>query len=144
METRFEAKVDKELESLNQEMRNITAKYIQVTNDRYHGNNINTPIARTEMLGKHFGLVESKLESIENAVGITLNANAGDDDEDRKRLKEKLKEALEIEAKNSRVLSDEKEPWMEYIFGICERDGRVGKRGSRCSLYLFLVASPIH
>ena len=60
-------------------------------------------------------------------------AGAGDK-EDCKRLKEKLKGALELEqSRRSQLPGDQsRETWMEYIFGICKPDGRVGKQGSRC------------
>ncbi len=57
----------------------------------------------------------------------------GDDDDDRKRIKERLKEAVECDKRaRSRVVTDvTRESWFEYIFGICEPDRRVGKQGSR-------------
>ena len=81
-----------------------------------------------------------RLERIAVAVGTNLSdlrgaAKAGDDDEDRKRLKEKLKAALESEAKGRhgvhRNVNATRTDWLEYIFGICKPDRRVGKLGSR-------------
>ena len=84
-----------------------------------------------EKVEEKFQTIDNKLASIAGAVGVELKASAGDDDEDRKRLKEKLKEALKNDKKHPRRTDVEKEPWMEYIFGICKSDGRVGKKGSR-------------
>jgi hypothetical protein len=65
--------------------------------------------------------------------------------EDRKRLKEKLKSAFEavqlaggaggggralLGARGGRPPA---KPWLEYVFGICPPDQRIGKRGSRCA-----------
>jgi hypothetical protein len=76
--------------------------------------------------------MDRKLEKIAASMGIRGGANAGDDEEDRKRLKEKLKYAIELD-KRSRIRSvvSEAEVWLEYIFGICTPDQRTGKRGSR-------------
>ena len=49
--------------------------------------------------------------------------------DERKRLKERLKEA--VKAKDSTEMADKSSSWMEYIFGICKADGRLGKEGSR-------------
>jgi hypothetical protein len=60
--------------------------------------------------------------------------------EDRKRLKEKLKVALESESQGGLqglqrfAFADPdraKEEWLEYFFGICKPDRRNGKQGSR-------------
>jgi ElaB/YqjD/DUF883 family membrane-anchored ribosome-binding protein len=73
--------------------------------------------------------LDKKIERIAGAVGVLFTGGGhGDDNEDRKRLKEKLKAALE---RQTRTIVAEQEEWMEYIFGICKPDGRVGKRGSR-------------
>jgi hypothetical protein len=80
------------------------------------------------------GLSESigkKLERIAYALGIrNLNVvdNSADDAEDRKRLIEKLKSAFE--SSRQKKFSD-KEKWLDYLFGICKPDQRIGKRGSR-------------
>ena len=92
------------------------------------------------------GLAESmsrKLERIALALGVrNLNAvdNGGDDAEDRKRLMEKLKSAFDND-RRSRLgaTGTERERWLEYVFGICKPDQRIGKRGSRCCALL-----PIH
>ena len=50
---------------------------------------------------------------------------------DRKRMKERLKETLEL--KKKRLRRDSLQTgWLEYLFGICEADGRIGKARSRC------------
>ena len=75
-----------------------------------------------------FGL-EKRLDRIASAVGVKTN---GEEDDDRKRLKEKLKQAIERD-KRSRVrkIESEQAMWLEYIFGICKADRHFGKRGSR-------------
>ena len=78
--------------------------------------------------------MDKKLEKITASMGLRSGANMGDDEEDRKRLKEKLKLAIELD-KRSRIRNvvSKGEVWMEYIFGICSPDQRIGKRGSRYS-----------
>jgi hypothetical protein len=76
--------------------------------------------------------IEKTLASIADAVCAHATDRSQEDAEDRKRLKERLKEALEKSTSSREKNSDgEKENWMEYIFGICNPDGRVGKEGSR-------------
>ncbi len=77
--------------------------------------------------------LDRKLNMIAEAVGVRVRAKEEEDAEDRKRLKERLKEALALE-KTHRLRSidqDEKEGWVEYFFGIVQPNGRVGKMGSR-------------
>ena len=78
--------------------------------------------------------LERKLDLIAAAVCVREIDTSEKDAEDRKRLKERLKEALE-QSTRSRLknMEDIKESWIEYIFGICKPDGRVGKEGSRQS-----------
>jgi hypothetical protein len=82
--------------------------------------------------------LSKKLERIAYALGIrNLNVvdKSGDDSEDRKRLKEKLKAAFDIDRRSNmrtHVVVSVKEKWLDYIFGICKPDQRIGKRGSRC------------
>ena len=76
-----------------------------------------------------------RLGAIAHAVGASSRADGGDEDEDEncKRLKERLKGAMELEG-NLHALSpghQERATWMEYIFGICKPDGRIGEMGSR-------------
>jgi hypothetical protein len=77
-------------------------------------------------------IIDKKLGQISASLGIKSGANEGDDEEDRRRLKEKLKAAIEVD-RRSRVLTivSRSEVWLEYIFGICSPDQRLGKRGSR-------------
>jgi hypothetical protein len=79
--------------------------------------------------------LEKKLDRIASAVGVKTNE---DEDDDRKRLKEKLKHAIERD-KRSRVrkIESEQAKWLEYIFGICKADQRCGKRGSRLVGYVW-------
>ncbi len=77
--------------------------------------------------------IDRKLHMIADAVGVRMQAKEEEDAEDRKRLKERLKEALALE-KMDRVNGKhegEGEDWLEFIFGICRPNGRVGKMGSR-------------
>ncbi len=129
MERRFEAQFEKEMESINKRLVDITAKRSEIEVARHLGEH--TTDATKEIVVNHVGVLERKLESIEKAVGITLCTSAGDDDEDRKRLKERLKEALEAEQKERQGRSTERETWLEYIFGICKQNRRAGKVGSR-------------
>jgi hypothetical protein len=75
--------------------------------------------------------IERHVQRIAGSMGLYGGVSIGDDNEDRKRLKEKLKAALD---RQTRTIVQEQEDWIEYIFGICKPDGRVGKRGSRCCL----------
>ncbi len=74
------------------------------------------------------------LDLMSGALGVKMGvANVGDDAEDRKRLKEKLKDAVEKDKRDRfRKIESEQEVWLEYIFGICKSDLRTGKHGSRC------------
>jgi hypothetical protein len=76
--------------------------------------------------------VERRLDNIAHAVGIRSAVSAGDDDEDRKRLKMRLKEALAIQNANERVSTSTPEGYLEYFFGIRPPNSRIGKQGSRC------------
>ena len=76
--------------------------------------------------------VNRQVELIAGVVCVKGGANSGDDEEDRRRLKEKLKTALDLD-KRKRVQTKltNQEKWLEFIFGICKPDVRFGKRGSR-------------
>ena len=79
-----------------------------------------------------FGAIDRKLEQIAIAMGVRGVSNEGDDEEDRKRLKEKLKQAIEADRRSRvRPIISRGEMWLEYVFGICRPDQRLGKRGSR-------------
>jgi hypothetical protein len=82
-----------------------------------------------------FGMINMKLEQISTYLGVNSSVKEGDDEEDRRRLKEKLKAAIEVDRRN-RVLTivSRSEVWLEYIFGICSPDQRIGKSGSRCQV----------
>ena len=83
-------------------------------------------------LDTKIGEVNKMLERIAVAVGVKIGGNEGDDEEDRKRLKEKLKVAIELDRRTRvHTIVSSREVWLEYIFGICSPDKRVGKRGSR-------------
>jgi hypothetical protein len=57
----------------------------------------------------------------------------GCDSDDRKRLKERLKGAIEQDRATAvgGVGGTKTAGWAEYLFGICKPDGRTGKIGSR-------------
>ena len=76
--------------------------------------------------------LDRTLALVAGAVGVNhVDGERGGGD-DRRRLKEKLKEAMESGQRLSvRQIDSEREMWAEYIFGICKPDGRVGKVGSR-------------
>jgi hypothetical protein len=76
-----------------------------------------------------FEMAEGMLGKIAHALGVEEGTTAGDDEEDRKRLKVRLKEALE----SKQPLTDENEPmgFLEHYFGICRPNERIGKHGSR-------------
>ena len=76
--------------------------------------------------------VEKRLEKIAYAVGIRYVVSAGDDNEDRKRLKMRLKEALKLQqADADGHVIEKREGYLEYFFGIRAPNSRVGKQGSR-------------
>lgn len=82
--------------------------------------------------------IENQLGRIMEAMGVKELVSAGDDNEDRRRLKEKLNQALENDRRNRlREIVSEREVWLEYLFGICKPDRRNGKRGNRCDCYQF-------
>ncbi len=90
---------------------------------------------RLEVVERRLEDIDRKLNMVADAVGVRVQAKEEEDAEDRKRLKERLKEALALE-KMDRVNGrrvDEVEDWPEFIFGICRPNGRVGKIGSRCA-----------
>jgi hypothetical protein len=88
------------------------------------------------------GGIGAKLESLDKMLVQIINVlvkstSEGDDDEDRKRLKEKLKQAIEADRRSRiRPIVSRSEMWLEYIFGICQPDQRIGKRGSRSDLVM--------
>ncbi len=101
----------------------------------------NTDLFQT--LEKKLEWISKKLDLVSTAVGaetLRTGANAGDDEEDRKRLKEKLKDAIVKDRRSRfRKVEPEHEVWLEYVFGICKPDQRAGKRGSRFVTLIFLV-----
>ncbi len=87
-------------------------------------------------IDKRLEAMERRLEKIADAVGVNKTVSAGDDDEDRKRLKERLNEALKTHKKNALRGEIQPDGWAEYLFGICRPNGRLGKHGSRlCILF---------
>ncbi len=91
-----------------------------------------SPVTMQSSLETRIGDINMKLEKIAVAVGVKVESHEGDDEEDRRRLKEKLKIAIELDRRTRvRTIVSKSEVWLEYIFGICPPDKRVGKRGSR-------------
>jgi hypothetical protein len=89
------------------------------------------PADRMEVMDLKLDGIDKKVERIASAVGARLGTGINEE-EDRRRLKEKLKEALESAQRNRlQLVESESEVWLEYIFGICKPDGRIGKMGSR-------------
>jgi hypothetical protein len=89
------------------------------------------PADKMEAMDLKIDGMDKKIERIALAVGARLGTGVSEE-EDRRRLKEKLKEALESAQRNQmQHVESEKEVWLEYIFGICKPDGRIGKMGSR-------------
>jgi DNA helicase IV len=80
-----------------------------------------------------FEAMDRQLEKIADVVGVKKAGSSGDDDEDRKRLKERLNEALEVHKHGLLMSEIDVEGWLEYFFGICKPNGRFGKHGSRCA-----------
>ena len=81
-------------------------------------------------VGQQLVELGKQLEGVSEAVGIKPTVSSGDEDEDRKRIKERFKSALEHEKKQS-ISEIELEDFSEYLFGICRPNGRLGKLGSR-------------
>ncbi len=95
--------------------------------------------AMDKKMDRRFETMERQLEKIADAVGVMGRVNEGDDDEDRKRLKERLNEALKANKKVSLGEIQAADSWLEYIFGICKPNGRIGKHGSRLSKLFYFV-----
>jgi hypothetical protein len=89
---------------------------------------------RIEAIGKKIEVVDRRTERIEVAMGVQEKINSENDAEDRKRIKERLKEAMDKSNKPKFKSEVEQMGLIEYVFGICKPDGRVGKHGSRCGL----------
>ncbi len=94
------------------------------------------------------GLVDAlkiKDQSIKGE-GLVENSKNDLEREDRKRLKQKLKDAIEHTHEISTDhVTENKVGWPEHIFGMCRPDGRVGKEGSRsllCLMALRLFLNP--
>jgi hypothetical protein len=83
-------------------------------------------------MGVKIDHVNKVLEHVATSLGVRTGLGLGDEEEDRRRLKEKLKEALERDRRDRiREVISEREVWLEYLFGICKPDRRTGRRGSR-------------
>ncbi len=78
-----------------------------------------------------FEMAEAVLGKIAQVLGVKEDANVGDDEEDRKRLKVRLKEALEKKRPHTDNSVIEASGYLEHYFGICRPNTRTGKHGSR-------------
>jgi hypothetical protein len=67
-----------------------------------------------------------------DTTSAQIDGSEDDDDDgmDRKRLKERLKKSISKVTKHSDT-APTRTDWMEYFFGICLADQRLGKEGSR-------------
>jgi hypothetical protein len=55
----------------------------------------------------------------------------GHDGMDQKRLKERLKKSISQEQNKHSDTAPTRTDWVEYVFGICSANQRLGKEGSR-------------
>ena len=120
----------------------VTQDLIVESNFREGGQGVSSSAKLDSMLAGHDQIdankdtadLRSLISKIAEAVGVNSGPNASDDEEDRRRIKERFKDALEKD-QNRRIREEEttKEKWLEYVFGICKPDGRIGKAGSRCA-----------
>ncbi len=126
MERKIEDSIKKNMQAMSTDM-NERLKEISSTSV-----GIGSAARIKESVERRLLVVENRLESIAVALGVTVQTNACNDEAAQKWLKERLKEVTEVQQRKQTLKHREKETWMEYIFGICESDGRVGKRESRC------------
>jgi hypothetical protein len=109
----------------------------------------------TMKIDQRLASVELHLKTLANALCLKVNdqnTEKGEvektsdtqlEREDRKRLKQRLKDALEYQSEMSTMQTHENHTsWAEYIFGICRPDGRMGKEGSRSLLILMVYYFP--
>jgi hypothetical protein len=135
LEQKLEAQIDQIAEVLDKKIDHIAAVLSKKAKGALHGSGCNG--WHDEKVHARFEILDRKIQKIAYAAGISVTAKRDSKEEDRKRLIERLKEATKVEQNEQAVDEHIKEPWMEYIFGICKPDGRVGKAGSR-----FVHASP--
>ena len=119
-----------------------TIELIQTENEKDTECGAKQPLTQTERgvdvssdikaFNANFGLIDKKLDLIAISMGVRGVNSQYDHEEDRKGLKEKLRQAIEAD-RRSRVnpIVSHAEVWLEYLFGICHPDKRLGKRGSR-------------
>ncbi len=86
---------------------------------------------KLEVVCKSVDGIDPKGDEIAQTIGIDKqNVRAGSSEEDRKRIKERLKEALEIIYERAKSKKN-KQSFVEYFLGICKKNERVGRTGSR-------------
>ena len=114
-----------------------TGKHI--SGESYQNPELDTPEKcsdiETAEISSKLSELKSILSQISGAVGVSIGPDPSDDEEDRRRIKERFRDALERD-QHRRIMREETtgDKWMEYIFGISKPDGRIGKVGSRCHL----------
>jgi hypothetical protein len=71
--------------------------------------------------------MDDKQDQMDRHMHQLVDTDPGTDKgKDRRRLKERLKKAARLKSEGEHPVS-----WMEYIFGICPGDQRMGMKGSR-------------
>ncbi len=89
-------------------------------------------LSEFKLLNKKIGSMDKKIDLMAISMRVRGVNSEFDYEEDRKRLKEKLKQAIEADRRSRvRTIVSRAEVWLEYVFGICQADQRLGKRGSR-------------
>jgi hypothetical protein len=132
MEQRLQAQIDRQSDSIariHERMSNAGFPKWSDGKEKRSDGPIVSPHVDQDLPVKDLG---QRLDAIAATVGAAPAVKSGDNDDDRKRLKERLKEALNMEQRKAlNRPGAEKKPWLEYIFGIRKADGRIGKDGSR-------------
>ena len=85
---------------------------------------------KIDRLIEHSTTDQSKLSD----VSQTLVDGSDDHDHDgldRKKLKERLKKSISKEMNKNSNTAPKHTDWMEYLFGICSANRRLGKEGSK-------------
>ena len=82
MERRLEDRISRKMQSMNDRLKEITSSMHSSVSAGHTNRTARVEIS-SESLDKRFLHVEDRLESIAEAVGVAVEANAGDDDADR-------------------------------------------------------------
>jgi hypothetical protein len=85
-------------------------------------------------------LIDRKISIVAETVGINNIEGSSSIDDDRRRLKERLRSALNNEQiRNRYSMAAAPRVWLEYVFGIARPDRKRGIHGSR-SLSLYSIS----